>query len=364
VKLIPRLRSWADTYYFPGTPVGITEYNWGAEAHINGATAQADIYGIFGRENLDMAARWTTPDPSTPTYKAMKMYRNYDGNKSGFGDISVSASAPNPDNVSAFAAQRSAGGTLTLMVISKYLSANTPVSVSLANFSGNGSAQWYQLTSTNVITKLPDVVYSGNTMNISLPPQSINLFVLGTGVPNAPPTASFTATPTTGTVPLAVSFNGTASTDPDGSIAVYAWAFGDGGTGSGATVNHTYNASGTFTAKLTVTDNSGATGSATATITVNPNQITVAAPTNLAASTGRGAVTLNWSDNSNNETAFFIERAPSGGTSFVQVGQTAANVNSWQESIARGTYVYRVRAFSSISGVYSTYSNQVQARVK
>src|SRR5262249_18397812 len=59
VKLIPRLRSWADTYYFPGTPIGITEYNWGAESHINGATTQADIYGIFGRENLDMGTRWT-----------------------------------------------------------------------------------------------------------------------------------------------------------------------------------------------------------------------------------------------------------------------------------------------------------------
>ena len=55
-----------------------------------------------------MAARWTTPASTTPTYKAMKMYRNYDGNRSGFGDTSVAASTPNPDAVSAFAAQRSA----------------------------------------------------------------------------------------------------------------------------------------------------------------------------------------------------------------------------------------------------------------
>ena len=89
-------------------PIGITEYNWGAENHINGATTQADIFGIFGREGLDMATRWTTPAACTPTYKAMKMYRNYDGNKSTFGDTSVSATVPNPDTVSAFAAQRSA----------------------------------------------------------------------------------------------------------------------------------------------------------------------------------------------------------------------------------------------------------------
>jgi len=50
VQLIPRLRNWVNTYYYAGTPIAITEYNWGAEGHINGATTQADIYGIFGRE--------------------------------------------------------------------------------------------------------------------------------------------------------------------------------------------------------------------------------------------------------------------------------------------------------------------------
>ena len=50
VELIPRLQNWVNTYHFAGTPVGITEYNWGAESYINGATTQADILGIFGRE--------------------------------------------------------------------------------------------------------------------------------------------------------------------------------------------------------------------------------------------------------------------------------------------------------------------------
>jgi hypothetical protein len=62
VQLIPRIRNWVATYY-PGLKTAVTEYNWGAESHINGATTQADIYGIFGREGLDIATRWTTPDP-------------------------------------------------------------------------------------------------------------------------------------------------------------------------------------------------------------------------------------------------------------------------------------------------------------
>jgi len=77
-------------------------------------------------------------------------------------------------------------------------------------------------------------------------------------VGNQPPTAD-AGGPYTGTAGVAVSFNGTASTDPDGSIASYAWDFGDGNTGTGATPSHTYAAAGIFTVSLTVTDNGGAT---------------------------------------------------------------------------------------------------------
>jgi hypothetical protein len=177
VQLIRRLKNWVNTYY-PGTQIGITEYNWGAENHINGATAQADILGIFGREGLDIAARWTTPASSTPTYKAMKMYRNYDGNKSTFGDTSVAATVSNPDTVAGFAGQRSADGALTVMVISKYLSGNTPATISLANFTHNRVAQVWQLTAANTISRLADVGFSGNSFGVTLPPQSITLFVV------------------------------------------------------------------------------------------------------------------------------------------------------------------------------------------
>jgi Glycoside hydrolase family 44 len=181
VQLIPRLKNWVSAFY-PGTAIGITEYNWGAENHINGATTQADIYGIFGREGLDMGARWTTPATSTPTYKAMKMYRNYDGNKSTFGDVSVAATLPNPDVVSAFAAERSSDRALTVMVINKDLAA-TAATINLVNVQHRGSAQVWQLTASNAITRLSDTSFSGNSFTSTLPPQSITLFVLPGGLP-------------------------------------------------------------------------------------------------------------------------------------------------------------------------------------
>ena len=180
VRLVPRLRQWVDTYY-PGTKTAVTEYNWGAEDHINGATAQADILGIFGREGLDMAARWATPPASTPTYKAMKMYRNYDGARSTFGDLSVRASGPNPDVLSSFAALRSYDGALTIMAISKVLSGSTAVTVTLAGFSAGGAAQVWQLDGTNSIRRLADVPVAGGAFSQSVPPQSITLFVVAKG---------------------------------------------------------------------------------------------------------------------------------------------------------------------------------------
>lgn len=74
---------------------------------------------------------------------------------------------------------------------------------------------------------------------------------------NQPPAAVFTLTPTSGSAPLTVKFDASGSSDPDGSIASYAWDFGDGQSGSGKAPSHTYLKTGTMTVTLTVTDNNG-----------------------------------------------------------------------------------------------------------
>ena len=177
VHLIPRMKAWVAAYY-PGLPVGLTEYNWGAESHINGATAQADVLGILGREAADMASRWTVPPPGTPVYNAFKMYRNYDGAGSTFGETSVAVFGPNPDEVASFAAKRAADGALTVMVINKVLTGDTPATINLFNFPPGPFAQAWRLTASNVITQLANVPVIGTTLSLSLPPQSITLLVV------------------------------------------------------------------------------------------------------------------------------------------------------------------------------------------
>ena len=84
------------------------------------------------------------------------------------------------------------------------------------------------------------------------------------------PTASFTATPTDGDIPLDVIYDASASSDTDGSITLYEWDFdGDGNydeSSATATTSHQFTAPGTYTTTLRVTDDDGLTGTATRTI--------------------------------------------------------------------------------------------------
>jgi len=85
---------------------------------------------------------------------------------------------------------------------------------------------------------------------------------------NNPPVAEFARTPASGEAPLAVFFDAADSMDSDGSIISYAWAFGDGSTGTDVTTTHVYTTAGTFEATLTVTDNRGDEASFTRAVTV------------------------------------------------------------------------------------------------
>jgi len=86
------------------------------------------------------------------------------------------------------------------------------------------------------------------------------------GVQDLVPVASFTMTPAVGVgvVPLTIQVSATNSFDPDGSIASYAWSFGDGGTATGIAASHFYSTTGTYTVGLSVADNNGLIGTTSA----------------------------------------------------------------------------------------------------
>ena len=110
---------------------------------------------------------------------------------------------------------------------------------------------------------------------------------------NQYPTASISASTTSGEAPLSVTFDGTASNDPDGSITAYSWDFGDGSTENGSVASHTFPTSGIFNVVLTVTDNQGASAQTIIVISATlPTQTNELPSAGITANTLKGPAPL------------------------------------------------------------------------
>ena len=181
VQLIPRMREWIDQNY-PDTKLAITEYNFGANEHINGAVTQADVLGIFGREGVDLATHWAPPEPNDPVAYAFRMYRNYDGAGeagSRFGETGVQALTTDAEQVSAFASVRESDGALTIMLINKSTTPlDTPIKVSTDFANVAAEVYTYDASNLNQIVRGEDMQIVDGTAEISLPGYSITLLEL------------------------------------------------------------------------------------------------------------------------------------------------------------------------------------------
>jgi Glycoside hydrolase family 44 len=189
VNLIPRMRAWVNTHY-PGTKLAITEYNFGALNHINGALAQADVLGVFGREGVDLATLWGPPETwagdtglfaNKPGGFAFRMFRNYDGAGGQFGDTSVQAVSSDQSRLSVYAATRSSDGALTIMVINK---TDTPLTstVALQGFAANSAVKFYRYGAAKLDSiEVGNLTPSGSGITATFAPNSITLLRVGKG---------------------------------------------------------------------------------------------------------------------------------------------------------------------------------------
>jgi hypothetical protein len=296
IAYIPTLKAWINQYC-PGLKIGITEYSWGDDPNLNGATTLADVLGIYGREGVDLATRWglsndtsTTPATYYVTALASRIYRNYDGLNSGFGDTSVAATVANPDNLSAFAAVRSSDGALTVIVINKQ-QGGTPVTVNIADFIASGNVQVWQINSASqtAIARLTDVMAANNTIVTTVPSQSITLFVVPVGTPQSP---SVTTPPAAQTVTIgqAATFSVAVTAIP---APTYQWQQQVAGSSTWTNLSDNSTFSGAATATLTVSSATAAmNGSAYRCVVANTIGTTTSADATMVVDSPMSVVTL------------------------------------------------------------------------
>lgn len=178
VYLIPRMKALIEAHY-PGTKLGFSEWNFGADSSMNGAVTIADVLGIYGREELYYASYWEHPEYQSPGFYAFKMYTNFDGQGHRFGDLSIRLESPDPDRIGSYAALDSATGNLHVMLINKQPEQAETLSVGLLGFTATTSAALYQYDGTQSSGIVQSQVQMADSLlNVTLPPYSISLFVL------------------------------------------------------------------------------------------------------------------------------------------------------------------------------------------
>lgn len=165
------------------------------------------------------------------------------------------------------------------------------------------------------------------------------------------------ATPVTGTAPLTVAFDGSASADLMGTPATnHTWRFGDDQFGAGALVTHTYTSPGVYAASLRVTGGAfNGTNSTAVLITVTAPPLV--APSNLVATAPiRGRVVLAWTNPASSATSLGVERCKgSTCTNFTRIATLSPTATGYTDTtVSRGTtYSYRVAASDGVATVYS-----------
>jgi hypothetical protein len=197
---IPRMRAMVNMIY-PGTPLSFTEWSaaFAGESDFSTALADADAYGILGRERMYLASRWVAPDPANPNYQALKLFRNYDGQHHSFATTSVSATNDGKPNLfSSYAALDPTGTTLTLMVINKSPGASVQAQFAMIGFTPK------RVTTYTLSPKSPTRIVASSpkawTSTRTFAPYTATLLVV-TGSTSETPSAGWDLNPDTTMVP-------------------------------------------------------------------------------------------------------------------------------------------------------------------
>jgi hypothetical protein len=179
IRLLPRMRDKIAAHY-PGTRLAITEYNYGGGEHISGAIAQADLLGIFGREQVFAATFWDLGTGSRFIDAAFAAYCNYDGALGRFGDMGLAAATSNHETTSVYASVDAGRDERMVIVAINKATAATTADVVVTHTLDFGRGQTFQITAASpAVVRGPALAPAArNLFRLELPASSVTTLVL------------------------------------------------------------------------------------------------------------------------------------------------------------------------------------------
>jgi hypothetical protein len=180
LPLLPKMQQSIDAYY-PGTKLGVTEYNFGGGDHISGGIAQADTFGIFGKQGVYFAAFWPLSGKNDYIQAAFNLYRDYDGNKSTYGDTKVKADTSDIENSSVYASVlNNDDSKLHIIMINKNYDQSMTVTFNVKGSKNYTSGRvWaFAQDSASITERTPITNISGNQFSYEIPALTVCHIVL------------------------------------------------------------------------------------------------------------------------------------------------------------------------------------------
>jgi hypothetical protein len=186
LPLIPRVQRSIDTHN-KETKLSFSEYNYGGEGHITGGIATADALGIFGKFGVHLATFWKLDNQIAEApyvSAAFKLFNNYDGSASRYGDTSVKAETSDIDNSSVYSSvYRDSDDSLHLIVMNKNSNYDMNAILHLAGGTSYTSARvWaFDGNSAEITERQAVTGIANNSFTYTIPKLTVCHIVLASG---------------------------------------------------------------------------------------------------------------------------------------------------------------------------------------
>lgn len=178
VPILPTIQASIDKYY-PGTKLGISEYNFGGGSDTSGTIAQVEALGCYADHGVYFATLWG----GEPFIVAgINLYTNYDGKGGCFGDTLIPAKTDDVSKSSSYAAVNAKDDSkVTVMVTNKNMTEKENAVIDLKNAEKEyKSAAVYAIYGDDEQIKLIDIIkdVKDNSVSVDLPAFSAAMVVV------------------------------------------------------------------------------------------------------------------------------------------------------------------------------------------